>query len=393
MHILFVTLTKLDRNRGDAIHAAELARHLARLGARVTLVGSGVPRFPLEGVTVLDAGPAPRGGPVRRALGFARLVARTFARTLRLGREADVIYTRAVVLGALLALCPRRPFVFEANGLQGDEKRMLSRSLWGRIEGGIVRAAEALCARRARGVVCVTPGIRDILAREYGVPADRLAVANNGVNLDLFTPQTDPQGRQALRTSLGLGDRDAAIVFLGALAPWHDVALLIDAVARLELKGRRPVLLVVGDGPPRKALEEQARTLPDPGRVVFAGDVPYAEAPRYLTLADVCALPLTQERNERIGVSPLKLYSYLACGRFTVASRVGGFDFLEERRLGALAPCGDAAAFAAALKAWLEAGADERRRVEREARRYAEEHGGWDHAARTVLDVCGRAAG
>jgi glycosyltransferase involved in cell wall biosynthesis len=390
VHILFLTLTKMDRNRGDAVHVAELARHWARLGSRVTLVASGKTAYPLEGVEVVDAGQVPSGGPARRAWAFFRLVAAMIGHAIRTGRKADVIYTRAAPLGAVLALLApfhRRPFVLEINGLQADENRMISSSAAGRIQSAILRGVVRFAVRRARALVCVTEELRDVMAREYGAPRERMTVVPNGVNLDLFTPRADPEAVRRAREALGLTPRDGVILYLGALEPWQDLVTLIRAVGLMRTEKRNPVLLVVGDGTCRKALEEEAARLPAGRRAVFTGPVPYREVPAYLALADVCTLPRVSELNTKMGLSPIKLYSYLACGQYVVATRMPGCEFLEENGLGTLLPCGDARAWADALAARIEGDADRRAAVDR-ARRFAEAHCGWDRTARAALDVC-----
>ena len=48
--------------------------------------------------------------------------------------------------------------------------------------------------------------------------------------------------------------------------------------------------------------------------------------PIHIGAATVCVAPFTRRRNEGIGVSPLKVYEYLAAGRPVVASAIPGID-------------------------------------------------------------------
>lgn len=56
------------------------------------------------------------------------------------------------------------------------------------------------------------------------------------------------------------------------------------------------VLLIVGDGPERAALEQQAQSLGVADRVIFVGAVPPAEVPRYYALGDVFVSASHQRR-------------------------------------------------------------------------------------------------
>lgn len=395
MHILFATLTKMDRSRGDAVHVAELARALSAQGERVTVIGLGSSQHALGGAAYINAGNVAAGPAPLRRLSSLLVFVRACVRTLRLQRQADVLYSRhALLAGTVACLAPgtKTPMVYEANSLLLDEKALLSPTLLGRLSGRILQGMEKLTVRRAKAVVCVTEGIRRILAEEYGTPAERLHVVSNGVNLELFTPAADPEQQQRLREALGLDEHDAVILYLGALEPWQDIFTLLRAVAQLEPGARRPVLVIVGDGTTRRGLESEAAHLAGRTRVVFTGTIPHADVPAYIRLADVCAMPFTRTRNERIGLSPMKLFAYLACGKYVVSSRVPGLEFIADEGLGELTPCGDADAMAAALARRLAEPAG-RADAERRARDHAEQHCGWERAAREVLEVCRTALG
>jgi glycosyltransferase involved in cell wall biosynthesis len=68
---------------------------------------------------------------------------------------------------------------------------------------------------------------------------------------------------------------------------------------------------------------------------LFAGPVPRDKVVFYINAMDVCVAPFTRKRNERIGLSPLKIYDYLACGKPVVASDIRGVgDLLLENEVG-----------------------------------------------------------
>jgi glycosyltransferase involved in cell wall biosynthesis len=41
-------------------------------------------------------------------------------------------------------------------------------------------------------------------------------------------------------------------------------------------------------------------------------------------------------RNQITGVSPIKVFEYMACGKPVIASRIGGLEFIEEEGVGLL---------------------------------------------------------
>ncbi len=395
MHILYATLIPMDGTGGNTIHVQEVVRELARQHARVTLVASGKPRLPLGDVEFIDIGRLASRRLALQVFTVIPMLIRTAWHVVRLSRRVDVLYSRDNLLGGLLGvLAPLvgLPLVFECNGLKADETRTRGRSVGGRCSRAIANLPERFMARRAAAIVCVTQGIKEILAERYQLPSTKLTVVPNGVNLELFTPDAGIEDEQRLRRSLGLQENDAVVMYLGTLQPWQDLPTLVSAVARMDVPGRRLVLLVVGDGRERTRIAEQAERIADRVRVIFTGAIPYEQVARYVRLADVCSMPFTKERNERIGLSPIKLYAYLACGKPIVASRIHGFEFLEHEALGTLVPCADPDAFAAALETWLTQ-PGRSRSVAGQARQYAVDHCGWDRTARSVLGVCQAVAG
>ncbi|MBN1845774.1 MAG: glycosyltransferase, partial [Sedimentisphaerales bacterium] len=155
-----------------------------------------------------------------------------------------------------------------------------------------------------------------------------------------------------------------------------------------KLADRGVILLIAGDGRKRRQWEDEARRLHPQLRAIFTGRIPYRQAGDYISLADVCAMPLTSKRNARIGVSPIKLYAYLACGKPIVATQIRGFEFLQTEGLGTTIPCGDIDAYAGALRDWLNKTPAQAGHISRRARAYAEKHCGWDRIAQSVFAVC-----
>ena len=97
-----------------------------------------------------------------------------------------------------------------------------------------------------------------------------------------------------MRKQLGLPPQEenkTVLLSLGRLAKEKNTTELIKAMQQLP----DAVLLIVGDGPERAALEQQAQTLHVADRVIFAGAVPPAEVPRCYALGDVFVSASTSE--------------------------------------------------------------------------------------------------
>ena len=108
-------------------------------------------------------------------------------------------------------------------------------------------------------------------------------------------------------------------------------------------------LLLIGDGPLREELQEQARRLALGDRVVFMGRRGRAEVAQLLRRCRVFVLP---SRSEPFGIAVVEA---LLCRRPVVASAVGGIaEIIEDQRSGLLVRAEDDRALAHALLRLLE---------------------------------------
>jgi glycosyltransferase involved in cell wall biosynthesis len=112
----------------------------------------------------------------------------------------------------------------------------------------------------------------------------------------------------------------------------------ITAMPRV-LEQRRAVLIIVGDGDYRLALEKLARDLGVAVRVRFVGAVPLAECVEYFNLCDVFVDPTL-----RTDGYDLTIAEAMACAKPVIVSDVGANSTLIDRatmRDGILIPRGD----------------------------------------------------
>ncbi len=138
------------------------------------------------------------------------------------------------------------------------------------------------------------------------------------------TSATKPTDSTVLRTELGL--ENSLVVGLVGTMSWskkHQMCYGWDVIEALGLLKDVPIkALLVGDGDGRPILESRAQQLGVADRVVFTGQLPYNDLPRYLSAMDVC---VSTQSNDLVGMvrTTGKLPLYLAYGRYVVATDVG----------------------------------------------------------------------
>ncbi|HEY7770188.1 glycosyltransferase family 4 protein [Longimicrobium sp.] len=197
--------------------------------------------------------------------------------------------------------------------------------------------------RGSDAVTAISTYTADRLRRQ--VPGADPAIIPFGASVEppaqLPPPRTDPAAPFEL-------------LFVGRLVERKGVHLLLDALATLPPE--RPVVLrVVGDGPERPRLQEQAARLGLGERAVFHGFVSQDELKARIAACDCFVLPAVVDAKgdtEGLGVVLLEAMSY---GKPTIASAAGGIvDIVRDGRNGFLVPPGQAGPLADAIKRMMD---------------------------------------
>jgi glycosyltransferase involved in cell wall biosynthesis len=162
-------------------------------------------------------------------------------------------------------------------------------------------------ARHAAGMITVARALKDKLV-SLGVPAGRIEVFRNGVDLQLFRPVD----REGWRRRLGF--RRTTLLSVGNLVPLkgHDLAIwALRLLPELDL-------VIIGNGPERAALGALARESGVSDRVTFAGAMAQEDLRHYYGAADALVLASSREGWANV------LLESMACGTPVIASNVGG---------------------------------------------------------------------
>ena len=278
-----------------------------------------------------------------------------FARRIAAAAEQfrpDILHAHSPVLDALAALrvarTRRLPLVYEIRAFWEDAAVGNGTGREGSPRYRATRALETWAVHRADAVAVICEGLRgDLIAR--GVPATKILVSPNGVDLGVFgapTPRDD-----ALAAQLGLSGE--VIGFIGSFYDYEGLDDLIAAMPALVSARPTVQLLLVGGGPMEAVLRAQAAASPVAQRIHFAGRVPHTEVERYYSLVDVLAYPRKRMRLTDL-VTPLKPLEAMAQRRLVAASDVGGHrELIGDGDTGTLFAPDDPAAIAAALAALL----------------------------------------
>ena len=253
------------------------------------------------------------GASAETAIGLAQVIDES-------GTEIIISTTPYLMATTALAVARARnkKMIYEVRGFL--EETWLSRAGAGAEESEyyqIWHAAETRTMQSADAVVTLSDGMREEIVGR-GVPAERVFVIPNGVDVSRYKPTTpDTQ----LAQQLGLAEGIPVIGYIGSFVSYEGIPDLIRACGILRDEGIEFRLLLVGSGADAGRIDSVIQELRLDRYVVRTGRVPHSETPKYHSLIDLFAVPRTADRVSQL-VTPLKPYEAMAMGRCVVASNV-----------------------------------------------------------------------
>ncbi len=280
------------------------------------------------------------------------------SRVLRAARrfKPDLIHAHlheGALMGWLAARVFRKPLVFDFQGSLTSE--MVDHHFLnpqGRFFKPL-RALERWINHQPATIFTSALHQADLLTHEFGVPPARILHIPDAVNPDWFRPWSD-QERAEFRESkyqlkcstLGIPPGRPVVVYLGLLADYQGVGLLLEAAHQVIRRGSDAHFLIMGY-PGADRYIARARQLGIADRVLFPGRIPYEDIARWLAVGNVAVAPKLSQ-TEGNG----KILNYMASGLPVVAfDRPVARDYLGSD--GVYAPPGDVGALAAGIESLL----------------------------------------
>ncbi len=222
---------------------------------------------------------------------------------------------------------------------------------------------------RVDRVLVPSPSMGEVL-RGWGVTTP-ISIWSRGIDHARFNPaRRDP----AWRRSLGIGDDDVAVSFLGRLVLEKGLGIFADVIAELKRRGVPHKVLVIGDGPARGWFTER---VPE---AIFTGFQSGDDLGRAVAGMDVFFMPSVTETFGNVTTEAM------AAGVAVVAARAtGAVDLVQQGVTGFLVPPTDIRAYADAIQQLVEDPALRRSAGEaghRAAQRYV-----WESANQAALEA------
>lgn len=394
MNIVLVNHYAISPNMAGGTRHFSFAKELVHRGHKVTIVASSFNHKKrqetrkwqgdwyqteiVEGVRfVWIRTPPYRGNTparIRNMVSFAFAVWRLPSEVF--GARPDVIWGSSPHLFAALAAqrIARRfhiPFVLEVRDLWPESLVAL---------GGISRAhpfivllglIERYLYRRADHIVTLLPRAAEPIAAK-GADASKITWVPNGIDLNALPHITESRSREKF-----------VVMYAGTHGLANNLDILLETAARFAKDKSAPnvVFRLVGDGPDKPRLVKRAEGM-NLKNVIFEDPVPKDKVWDVLAEADCFVLTLKNSPLFQWGISPNKLFDYLATARPVILALDAPFGNHDPEEAGVINVSGSSDVLAQAIKAVARMSPHERCRMGLTARRYVAQY----HAIPSLVD-------
>ncbi len=336
MKILYVSQYFPPEMGAPAARAAELAQHWAQVGHDVSVL-TGFPNHPTgvvppewrsrlrrlahhEKVGRVDVfrtwlWPLPNRKAHERMRNYASFCLSAAVRGLSLPSPDVIIGSSPQLLVGLaacwLAFVKRVPFVFEVRDLWPESLIAVGVGSENSILNKTLSAIAGFLYKHADHVVVVTSAFKDHLVQHWRVLPGKISVVENGVETDLFAPESI-DANLSLRQQLD-AEGKFLVCYVGTMGMAHGLETLLDAADQLRHENPNVLFLLVGEGAEKERIKAiaQSRGL---SNVRFLDQQPREKIPAIISASDACVVLLKKTEVFKT-VIPTKMLEFMSCAR------------------------------------------------------------------------------
>lgn len=230
--------------------------------------------------------------------------------------------------------------------IQGTLARLATRQ--SSYHRSVLDAEESMFAHPAlRAVVCNSQMVAKEVSDYYGVPADKLHVIYNGVDMDVFHPGLADEHRETMRQAIDIPQDAPLLLFVGSGFERKGIPQLLQAFSRMQRSDAH--LVVIGADKQLEAMQQLSEKLKLPARVHFLG--PQKRVTAWYGAADAFVLPTLYDP------CPNAALEALASGLPSLVSNTcGAMEWIETGKNGFVVDAIDIATLASRLDDLCELG-------------------------------------
>jgi glycosyltransferase involved in cell wall biosynthesis len=390
MRIWIVNHYATPPDKGYSTRHYALARELNKYGHEVTVIASGTQHLIKTAKKRINHSievwqdswvkflflPTPdyQGNGIRRLWNMLYFAGQVFQLPRQVHERPDIIigssvHPFAVWAAERIAAHYQIPFCFEVRDLW--PQTLIDMKAIGRYHplAIVLRYLETYLYRKARRIITLLPYAHEYIS-ELGIPKEKIEYLPNGVDLELFGDISLPQEAKEQLT----------VMYLGSHGTANGLDTLVQAAAELEKEPAYQLIYwrLIGEGPKKQQLKETIEQL-GLKSMKLEDSVPKSQVPQIITEADIFVFNLLEIEVFRYGISPNKLFDYLAAKRPIIFACAARNNPVAEAGAGITVPPQNPQAMAEAVRKLAALSPEERAEMGQRGRAYVEHYHSYQH--------------
>lgn len=245
----------------------------------------------------------------------------------------DIVYERFGVfqsMGYLFKKRAKKLWILETNGIQFLEAKFDRNSIY---LYETCKKLEIKAYRECDYLVCISNELKFMLISQLNIDSQKIIVIPNAVDSERF----DNKNCLVIRKFKGF-----TIGFVGELANWSGIDLLLKAVKLVVDDGFDVHLSIIGDGIMKDSYISLINDLGLGDRVDLLGRIDWNEIPKYINGFDFAFSGQLKLKGGKMYLSPLKLYEYISMGKPIIAANFeDSSSLIKHMETGVLFKSGD----------------------------------------------------
>ncbi|PKP62046.1 glycosyltransferase WbuB [Candidatus Atribacteria bacterium HGW-Atribacteria-1] len=272
-------------------------------------------------------------------------------------------------------------FIFEVRDLWPQTAVEMGAIKATGIPAKILYAWEKFMYKKAEKIIVLLPNAKDYI-ESLGIDPQKIVWIPNGVDLERFDKSVHVDPSSKVAKVFAKFKKKFKIVYTGAHGPANGLEVVVDATSLLSRKSANIHFFLIGDGTEKERLIRKAQEK-SVDNITFLDPVPKLQIPEILGQSDLLLHCLKKLDIFKSGISPNKLYDYLASGKPIIMSAEATNNIVQDAEAGIVVEPDNPEALAQGIVKIQEMVPEERQKLGANGRAYVEKY----HNTRVLADI------
>lgn len=281
------------------------------------------------------------------------------------------VHPFAVIAAWLLSKKYKAKFIFEVRDLWPQTAIDMRVIKPNGVIAKLMYAWEKFMYKRADKIIVLLPNAKKYIEGK-GISAEKVVWIPNGVNLERFDDAILSSNNK-INNFIKKSNNKFVIMYTGAHGPANDLDIFIKAATYFQISDSEIIFYLIGSGIEKERLKKESKSR-NLNNIYFFSPVPKGEIPAILNCADLLVQSFAPIDVFKYGISPNKIFDYLAAGKPIIMSVKTTNNIVKDAKAGIVVEPGNAKAFIEGIMEIKKMSAEKRKRLGKNGQVYVEKY-------------------